>query len=277
MLRHPTSLVRQAVKRAVVAATPRQTAAVVTPLARSKSIDHSTPSAPLTDRVCKCCYGAVHKSPRSSVDPSLAPYFRSFSTRSRAAGTGGSASVIDLIKSDHRKAEALFAQYDQATEPEEKQKLAWQLIKEISEHGAQEEMSIYPWMKQRDPATARVVDHGIHEHQRLKEDLAKLDKLTVEDAEFDATVQRVWADLSHHIKDEESKILPKLDSMCTARELADLGVKFTEMKSISPSRPHPMGPTGGGAVTKMANAGAKVVDSMRDAVRKTKAEEKHHH
>ena len=53
-------------------------------------------------------------------------------------------SVIPLILADHRKVERLFADYHSATNKDTKQTKAWELIKEICEHGAKEEMSIYP-------------------------------------------------------------------------------------------------------------------------------------
>lgn len=91
-------------------------------------------------------------------------------------------------------------------------------------------------MKQKDPSVADMVDHGIKEHGRLKDDLNRLDSLNIEDPEFDKTVQRVWHDLKHHIKEEEATILPKLEQMATAQELAQLGQKFLQMKKIAPSR-----------------------------------------
>lgn len=111
-----------------------------------------------------------------------------------------------------------------------------------------------------------MVDHGIKEHQTLKEDLAKLDKLTVDDAQFDQTIQRVWKDLTHHIKEEERDILPKLEQKATAAELVELGETFQRVESIAPTRPHPHAPAEGAAAVA-ANVGAKVVDSVRDAVR----------
>ena len=54
------------------------------------------------------------------------------------------ASVIDLIKGEHRDVEALYHSYEQTENKDEKLKIARQLIKDISQHGVQEEMSIYP-------------------------------------------------------------------------------------------------------------------------------------
>jgi len=206
---------------------------------------------------CKCCFGAVHRMKHNQ-------HGRFFSSAS------ASESVVQLILNDHRKAEQLFEKYHAAREAAAKQKHAWALIKEISQHGAKEEMSIYPWMKQHFPETSGVVSHGIKEHQRLKEDLAALDKITVDDPRFDQTIQRVWKDLTHHIKEEESTILPQLEKKATAAELVKLGETFQQVEAIAPTRPHPHAPAEGVAAV-VANAGAKIVDSMRDAKRNQEA------
>jgi hemerythrin superfamily protein len=191
----------------------------------------------------------------------------SSSTPQRAfSSAAASQSVVSLILSDHRKAEQLFEKYHATREAAAKQKHAWALIKEISVHGAKEEMSIYPYMKKHMPETAQKIDHSIKEHQTLKEDLAALDQLTVEDPAFDATIQRVWTDLTHHIKEEESDVLPKLEQKATAAELVSLGETFSRAEMIAPTRPHPNAPAEGAAAVA-ANMGAKVVDAMRDAKR----------
>jgi hypothetical protein len=219
------------------------------------------------DTPCPCCYGVVHKSlGHHHIDPSLRPYFREFSTRARAADTGN-ANVVQLILSDHRSHEAMFSEYDKATDKSQKEAIAWKLIRAISQHGAQEEMSIYPWMREQDASTAHMINHGIKEHLTLKKDLVKLEHLQVDDPEFDKAIRKAYEDEKHHIKEEERDILPKLEKIASAAQLAELAQKFQDVKKIAPTRPHPMAPTGGGVVTKMANAGAAVVDQARDAVR----------
>lgn len=220
----------------------------------------TTTAAPSTgSRVCPCCFGAVHK---NLLPQSLD---RTFATSS-SSSSARSPSVVQLILKDHREVESLFARYHGATDQKTKQDTAHKLIKEISMHGAKEEMSVYPWMKKNLPSTAGMVDHGIREHQTLKEDLAALDSMSVSDARFDATVQRVWKDLKHHMKEEESEILPALEKKASAQDLSDLGKTFQSVESIAPSRPHPNAPSEGIAGVA-ANMGAKVIDSMRDAAR----------
>lgn len=183
-----------------------------------------------------------------------------------AATSASNQSIIQLIINDHRLVENDFNLYQSTIDTKEKEQIARRLIKAISQHGAQEEMTVYPWMKERDPSMVKEIDEGIHEHTKVKEDLFKLDALKIEDRKFDATLQRVWADLAPHIKEEESVVLPSLEKMATPQELVELGKKYLSAKSIAPSRPHPAAPTSGGVFTKMANAGTTVLDKARDAV-----------
>lgn len=45
-----------------------------------------------------------------------------------------------MIKAEHREAESDYRAYQSALDSREKEKIAHRLIKEISQHGAQEEM-----------------------------------------------------------------------------------------------------------------------------------------
>jgi len=177
-----------------------------------------------------------------------------------------SGNVIDLIIAEHREAEADYKRYEAATDKEEKQRIAFKLMKDLDQHAAQEEMSVYPWMKEHDKSTAHEVDHGIHEHGKVKDDLYKLDSMKADDPEFPMVMAKVWKDLEHHMKSEEKNILPKLKDIATEQQLQELGKKFLDAKKIAPTRPHPSGPTAGGVGTKIVNAAASVIDAARDKV-----------
>ncbi len=112
-------------------------------------------------------------------------------------------SVIALVLAGHRRSERMFAAYVAATDPAKKQAQATELVKEIVSHAAKEEMAIYSWMKRELPETADLVNHGLQEHQKVKEDLAKLEQMMIADAEFEPMMQRVWKDVVEDIIVEE--------------------------------------------------------------------------
>lgn len=236
---------------------------------RAMPADYSVEAESFATRsaVCPCCFGAVHKNMRIPSDFS----FRAFSTMASTSSTSTQQSVIDLVIADHNEAKSLFARYGATTDLKEKENLARQLIKALSEHGAQEEMTIYPWMKSHDKSSVGMVDHGIEEHRDLKKALYELDQLSdgAANPKFDQVVQKVWKTLSHHIEEEESRILPKMREMATKEELIELGNKFNSVKIIAPSRPHPAAPSEG-IPAMMANMGAAAVDKLRDAGREAK-------
>lgn len=88
----------------------------------------------------------------------------------------------------------------------------------------------------------RVREHSLAEHQRVKEDLYALDKMSISDPNFDVQLKRVMAQLSDHMKEEEQDILPKYCSQKSRADLDSMGSKFEKAKHMVPSHPHPRAP-----------------------------------
>jgi len=194
------------------------------------------------------------------------------SSTTSSTSSSGLRNVVNLILDDHRRMERMFSEWDSTADAITKKRLALELIRTISLHGAKEEMSIYPWMKSHLPSSTGDIDHSIEEHATLKKDLAALEQLDPTDANFGATLRKSWQDLKHHIDEEETNVLPKLASKATPTQLNDLAERFENMERLAPSRPHPNAPAEGvGAY--LANASAKVFDKVRDAMDDAKLSE----
>jgi hypothetical protein len=92
-----------------------------------------------------------------------------------------------------------------------------------------------------------------------------LDGLDPEDPEFDRLLGKLIEDVRHHIEDEETDLLPKLQAACSSEDLQDLGEKVLRAKALAPTRPHPAAPDKPPA-NKLLGPGAALVDRMRDAL-----------
>jgi hypothetical protein len=96
-----------------------------------------------------------------------------------------------------------------------------------------------------------------------------MDKMHVdEDPGFEARFEKLVHDTIHHHRSEEKDILPEITKHANATEMKEITEKFVHTKKISPSRPHPHGPTSS-PINKPVNAAAAGIDAVRDAGRFT--------
>lgn len=144
--------------------------------------------------------------------------------------------VVDLIVYEHNKVRALFKQYQVAETPEEQQVLCWELVREISQHAAKEEMLLYPVLATLAP-DAR--DHCLQEHMQVKTLLASVDSGNVSDPNVAQVFEQAMAALLHHIQEEETQHLPLLAKQVSEAELRDLGMQYHAASVAAPTRPHP--------------------------------------
>jgi hemerythrin superfamily protein len=172
--------------------------------------------------------------------------------------------AIDLLEQDHRSVEQLFERYRQATgDTEEKGRIVSEIVRDLSIHAAIEEEIFYPAVRAAVPDGEGLVEHSLEEHQEVKDLLAELDGMDPGDRAFHPKVEKVIADVSEHVEEEESEHFPKLRQAVSANELLEMGAKLAAGKKKAPTRPHPHAPaTPPGNV--VAARGAAVVDKVRD-------------
>ena len=78
-------------------------------------------------------------------------------------------------------------------------------------------------------------------------------------------IDRVMAEVRHHVRDEESNLFPQMAKSCSAEMLNGLGDKVRRAKKLAPTRPHPAAPTKPPA-NRLLAPGLGLVDRMRDAL-----------
>ena len=174
--------------------------------------------------------------------------------------------AIKLTKEDHRKVEQLFKKFQQAGPRafKTKEHLAERITKELSVHASIEEQLLYPALRKAQGNGQ--VEEALQEHQEVKEALANLGKLSADDGGFDQTMSQVIEDVTHHAKEEEREMLPKLRQALSKKDLEELGERMKKAKKTAPTRPHPKAPnTPPGNV--VAGSVAAVADRARDAIK----------
>jgi hypothetical protein len=124
---------------------------------------------------------------------------------------------------------------------------------------------MYPAAREALPDGDKVADHELEEHAEAEKVMKQLDGLDPTDPRFDELVGTLMSDIRHHIAEEESDLLPKLQEACSTEQLRDLGEKVTRAKKMAPTRPHPSAPDTPPA-NKILGPGTALVDRMRDAL-----------
>ena len=174
--------------------------------------------------------------------------------------------IIDLVMNEHRLVEQLYWEYQNTEDINVKQNKIHMIIKELSQHAAKEEMVMYPVMK-RLPGGVQMVQHALTEHQEVKVELAAIDAMRLGvDAGLHERLVKCIEDVNHHVREEETELLPALAKVLSQEELIQLGDQFIAAAARAPSRPHPDAPNEG-FLALAANMQAKIEDALKDTAR----------
>jgi hemerythrin superfamily protein len=129
--------------------------------------------------------------------------------------------AIELLKSQHRAVEKLFAQIDKAKSADGKQKLFDQLADSLAVHAAIEEHQFYPTVRAK--RTEDILLEALEEHVGIKRVLADLLETEATDQTFDAKIKVLSEQVEHHVGEEEKDLFPKVKKILSSEELEVLG------------------------------------------------------
>jgi hypothetical protein len=153
------------------------------------------------------------------------------------------ASISDYITKEHRDLEEAYNKILNDSDRDNQERWQNQFTWELARHSIAEELVIYPAFERHLSDGKDMAEHDRAEHQsvrylplrflvfqlaiaiawpsantlQVKEHLYKFQGLHPTDSDFEPTLKTLWENLSHHIEEEESKDLPKLEKVCTVR------------------------------------------------------------
>jgi hemerythrin superfamily protein len=174
---------------------------------------------------------------------------------------------VKLIKQDHRTVKGLFRKFEASTRQSERQKIAQEIIEELSIHAAIEEQLLYPALRARDKRMESAALNALEEHHAAKLLLLELDKMKVDDERYAAKMHVLRQSVTAHIEEEEAKLLPRLQGLLDQEELEAMADAIVMMKKVAPTHPHPAAPDSGPA-SLVAAMVAKVSDAGKDVIRR---------
>jgi len=112
--------------------------------------------------------------------------------------------VVDVIMNDHREVERLF---EVLRDPAKRAQNVPVLVTLLTAHSRAEEAEVYPVARDEAGASDEVA-HSQTEHAEADELLARLAATDPESDEFDTALEELVDAVTHHVEEEESKVLP---------------------------------------------------------------------
>ena len=136
------------------------------------------------------------------------------------------ADVIELIEKDHREVEGLFAKFQSSRDAS----IATKICDEIDKHAQGEEKAVYPVIASDVPGGEKMAKEGEDEHKEARQLIGRIRQTSDPDHLADLVNQLQQA-IDHHVKEEESEILPKTRNALDQHRLEELGRDFEAAKS----------------------------------------------
>ncbi len=137
--------------------------------------------------------------------------------------------AVTLIKDDHRLLERLFARLRSGKG--DRQALLVEVAARLAAHSHAEEMKVYPALEQAAPGEHQEVEHGSQEHHEAEQMLHLVMALDPDDETFDRALGQFIDAVTHHVREEETELLPALQEKVDAATLKELGRAFAEVRA----------------------------------------------
>ena len=136
--------------------------------------------------------------------------------------------AIALLKADHAKVGALFAEYEHTRSPTKKKELVAEICSELSVHAQIEEEIFYPDVKAALKDKALVPEATV-EHASVKDLIAQVEGIDPDGEMYDAKVKVLGEYVKHHVKEEQNEMFPQVRA--SSLDLVALGARMAERKS----------------------------------------------
>ena len=129
--------------------------------------------------------------------------------------------AIDLLESQHREVEDLFARIEKAANNEAKEQAFIELADSLAIHTSIEEHHFYPAVKESE--TEELLIESVEEHLEIKRKLSALLDTDVEDQTFDAKLDDLRDEVERHVEEEEEDLFPKVMNLFDEDQLDAIG------------------------------------------------------
>ncbi len=152
---------------------------------------------------------------------------------------GGRASVLSRQKRDHIRLDELLQRLDDLP-PAQQQPVLLEIWRLVFTHAFAEESVLWPVIRRVLPEGQELTLRVELEHQAINELVTRFESLDLRSAERQQVLDRIVDLLRQDVRDEEDLLLPRLQSKLTEAQLRRLGVLWEAVRSVAPTRAHPI-------------------------------------
>ncbi|WP_244818449.1 hemerythrin domain-containing protein [Caballeronia sp. Lep1P3] len=139
-----------------------------------------------------------------------------------------SPSITTMIRMDHTHVFAAFHRYHADSPWWRKRAIVELACTALEIHAQLEEEIFYPALAEALPGDDTLAKSK-PEHDKMREDIAKLRAMGPDDAAYDARFMQLMREVIHHVADEETVLLPTAERALGSR-LSELGQRMTKRR-----------------------------------------------
>ena len=136
--------------------------------------------------------------------------------------------AMALLRADHKRVSALFADYEKTRSATRKKDIVSQICSELSVHAQLEEEIFYPAIKMA-LKDKKLVPEATVEHASLKALIAQVAGAEPDGEMFDAKIKVLSEYVRHHVKEEQNEMFPK--AKASRVDMVALGARLSERKA----------------------------------------------
>jgi hemerythrin superfamily protein len=137
-------------------------------------------------------------------------------------------SICEVIRLDHIKVNALFAQIKATNEPQQLEEHFGQLYQDLCAHSEAEEQVLYPALKPYYQDIQKLYD----EQAEMKQILDRIKGMNADQTvEFKAAVEQLMIAVAAHVKEEEQDMFPLIQGSFGDEQRKHLAAEFKSAKS----------------------------------------------
>ncbi|MEU5085301.1 hemerythrin domain-containing protein [Streptomyces sp. NPDC021356] len=172
--------------------------------------------------------------------------------------------IVDQLTRDHQRIRGLFDRIRSARPGSgERSALVERACAELVRHTVVEKAYLYPAVRRYLPDGDRWAERELSAHQELEELLVDLEAAAPDGEEFGQLLLTVVTRTTEHIVEEEQLLFPRLQALCPAEALRELGAKARTAAASAPTRPRPAAPDAAPLVKLTAQVWGPL-DRLRD-------------
>lgn len=138
---------------------------------------------------------------------------------------------IQLLRDDHEKLKHLFEEFERTDDSTAKRRIVETALAELTAHAEMEEEVFYPAVRKQmdEEEDLELMDEALEEHHVAKMLIGELESMRPSEKRYEAKFKVLSEAVKHHILEEESEMLPKVEEL--GLDLESLGQRMMRQKS----------------------------------------------